>query len=97
IRGRTASARAMHLQPAIAIAATLTAAVTLTLAVRWRGALRAVQLAAESSRHALAAGQQAAHQREALLRAVVETAPVAVVVFADDGEIVFTNAAARQL
>jgi signal transduction histidine kinase len=45
----------------------------------------------------LEAQQRAADQREGLLRTVVETTPVAMVLFGDTGEITFTNGSARDL
>jgi signal transduction histidine kinase len=45
----------------------------------------------------LEAQQRASAEREGLLRTVVETTPVAIVLFGDTGEITFTNGSARDL
>jgi two-component system nitrogen regulation sensor histidine kinase NtrY len=82
---------------AVMLAGAAAAAVTLAVALRLRARLGVAQRQGEGWRRALTEGTAEAQRREALLRAVVETTPVAVVVFADDGEIVFTNEAARQL
>jgi PAS domain S-box-containing protein len=87
----------MELHDAIAIVLAGAAAVTLTLALRWRAGLRSARRQGEAWRQALTQGTEAASEREALLRAVVETAPLAIVLFADEGEIVFTNQSARQV
>lgn len=67
----------------------------------WLGAacLVAVGAAILAWRHALAARrrEQSRIQHEQVLRAIVDGAPTAIVLYADSGRIVFTNTAARQL
>jgi PAS domain S-box-containing protein len=87
----------MQPQDAIAILGAGAAAGALALALRWRVALQATRREAEASRRATASAAAEARQREGLLRAVVETTPVAILLFADEGQIVFTNHAAREL
>jgi len=53
------------------------------------------EVAALRTEVALRRGEAA--QREALLRAVVEATPAALVLYADGGQIIFTNGAAREL
>lgn len=66
-------------------------------------ALRARRLSAEAGHRARAAEARLATQKgetqrkEVLLRGLVESSPVAMVLFADSGRITFTNAAARTL
>jgi two-component system nitrogen regulation sensor histidine kinase NtrY len=65
------------------------------LQARRRMALARGEIASLRTEVALRRGEAA--QREALLRGVVEATPVALVLYADSGRIVFTNAAARVL
>lgn len=81
---------------ALAVMAAALAGVGLyAVRVRQR-ALAADRRAGESDAH-VAAQREATQQREALLRALVETSPAAMVLFTDSGRITFTNAAARAL
>jgi signal transduction histidine kinase len=80
---------------------TIVAAVAAVGAVAY--ALRARRALGQASRRGLALEAGLAEQRtaqdrrDALLRMVVETSPVAMVLFADTGRITFTNLAAREL
>jgi two-component system nitrogen regulation sensor histidine kinase NtrY len=61
-----------------------------------RGRSAAVKRASALERQ-LADERRSAERREGLLRTVVETTPVAMVLFGDAGEITFTNRSAREL
>lgn len=83
------------------VALALIAAASLGAAVVY--GLRARRLAGDAGRRAVEAETRVAVQRdesqrkEAMLRGLVETSPVAMVLFTDSGRITFTNAAARAL
>jgi two-component system nitrogen regulation sensor histidine kinase NtrY len=69
----------------------------LGLLARARRAVTGARAEVSSLRTEVAVRRGEAAQREALLRAVVEATPVALVLYADRGSIVFTNQAAREL
>jgi two-component system nitrogen regulation sensor histidine kinase NtrY len=73
------------------------AAVALGLLMRTRRAASSARAEVATLRTEVALRRGEAADREALLRAVVEATPVALVLYADGGRILFTNGAARDL
>jgi signal transduction histidine kinase len=82
---------------AVSCAGVGTGLVGLVLSTRARRAAAAARGEAAALRSEVTSRRSDAERRDALIRAVIESTPVALVLYADGGRIVFTNDAAREL
>jgi two-component system, NtrC family, nitrogen regulation sensor histidine kinase NtrY len=89
--------RLADIYPAMMGLASLAVAGALAFGARARRARKAALGQAAALETRLREEHDAAGRRESLLRTVVETTPVAMVLFADSGNITFTNRSARDL
>lgn len=85
------------LETTLVVAAALSGVVAVVVALAARRVVRQGARATARLQTQLAEQRTAADNQEALLRGIIETTPVALLLFTDGGKITFTNAAARDL